>query len=48
MKFILLAIFRPSLPAKTVLSRPYIFTMGEKKDGRKKGHILKTETGDLH
>lgn len=43
-----LGIFRPSFAVKTTLSRPHIFSMGENKDGRKKGQILKqwTYTGN--
>ena len=48
MTFILWVIFRPSFAVKTTLSRPHIFSMGENKDGRKKGQILKqwTYTGN--
>ena len=49
MKFKLWVIFRPSFAVKTTLSRPHnIFSMGENKDGRKKGQILKqwTYTGN--
>ena len=43
-----LGYFRPSFAVKTTLSRPHIFSMGENKDGRKKGQILKqwTYTGN--
>lgn len=48
MTFILWVIFRPSFATTTTLSRPHIFRMGENKDGRRKGQILKqwTYTGN--